>query len=109
MGIPRGSRREVPDSTAAKAAALRRSKLFPEVTPTVTDQFLRLKKKAETTNDLNIFRRRRLMRQEQENARIEYDRLNLELRENRMPGLRGENARMAGLRRTIDELNAQLQ
>ena len=104
-----GSRRETPYSEEARAAALRASGLFPNAAPSVQQQLLGIKKRVDKTTELNVFRQRRQLRQEQYNAKLELDRLESGLREQRMPALRGENARIAGLRRTMEELNSQLQ
>ena len=104
-----GSRRETPYSEEARAAALRTSGLFPKAAPSVQQQLYNIKKRVDKTTELNVFRQRRLLRQEQHNTKIELDRLESGLREQRMPALRGENARIAGLRRTMEELNSQLQ
>ena len=105
-----GSRRETPYSEEARAATLRTSGLFPKAAPSVQQQqLLNVKKRVDKTTELNVFRQRRLLRQEQYNAKLELDRLESGLREACMPGLRGENARIAGLRRTMEELSSQLQ
>ena len=104
-----GSRRETPYSEEARAAALRASGLFPKAAPSVQQRLLNIKKRVDKTTELNVFRQRRLLRQEQYNAKLELDRLEAGLRERRVPALRGENARIAGLRRTMEELNSQLQ
>ena len=98
-----------PYSEDARAAALRASGLFPDAAPSVQQQLLNIKKRVDKTTELNVFRKRRLLRQEQYNSKLELDRLESGLREQRVPALRGENARVAGLRRTIEELNSQLQ
>ena len=103
-----GSRRETPYPEEAKAAALKASGLFPKAAPTVFQRFLQIKKNVDKTSELNVFRQRRLLRQEQYNTKLEMDRLESGLRERRMQALVGENARVAGLRRTMEELNSQL-
>ena len=104
-----GSRRETPYSEEARANALRTSGLFPKAAPSVQQQLLGIQKSVDKTTELNVFRQRRPLRQEQYNAKIELDRLESGLREQRMPALKGENALIAGLRRTMEELNSQLQ
>ena len=104
-----GSRRETPYSEDAMAAALRSSGLYPKAALTVQQQVYKIKKDATKIKDLNVFAQRRKLRQDRHLAKLELDRVESLLRERRAPGLRGENARVAGLRQTMEELNSQLQ
>ena len=104
-----GSRRETPYTEEARAAALRSSGLYPRATPSVQQQVYNIKKRVTKIKDLNVFAQRRQLRQDRYNAKLELDRMESLLRERRVPALRGENARVAGLRQTMEELNSQLQ
>ena len=104
-----GSRRETPYSEEARAAALRSSGLYPRATPSVQQQVYKIKKGVTKIKDLNVFAQRRQLRQDRYSAKLEMDHMESLLRERRVPALRGENARVAGLRQTMEELNSQRQ
>ena len=104
-----GSRRETPYSEEARAAALRSSGLYPKAALSVQQQIYKIKKNATKIKDLNVFAQRRQLRQDRHLSKLDMDHMAELLRERRAPALRGENARVAGLRQTMEELNSQLQ